>query len=144
MPQKHTRGYVILAVLLALNLAATGVTLGLVLGDRVQAANLQEKYVLYIGTNDKDTGLPELPLEECKAIVTRACAQTVSGFTLAEAEGAWKDDAEAVVNERTLICNLNGATEAEATAIAEQAMRELDQRSVLIERQSLRYWLYRK
>ena len=69
------------------------------------AADLTEnaKYIMYVGTNDKDTYEPVLPFDEARELANNICAQYVSGFTQMDARGGWLDDNGILTQEDTLI-----------------------------------------
>ena len=50
-----------------------------------------KKYVLYIGTNDKDTYEQVISTEEAREIVNEICIKYVDGYTASEAKGGWVD-----------------------------------------------------
>ena len=50
------------------------------------------QYVMYVGTNDKDTYQPKHSQEEARNIVDQVCLKYFEGYTLQEATGAWTDE----------------------------------------------------
>lgn len=120
----------LIAVLLACNLVATGILLK---GSR--DSDGQTKYTLYIGTNDKDTYQQEIPLDECRRIVTEICTRHTGGCTLVDASGFWRDDAGAITSEQTIQCVLEDVTEEEVHTIADEVIAAMNQSSILIETQ---------
>lgn len=48
----------------------------------------QGKYILYIGTNDKDTYTRLISLDEAKKIVNGICAEYADDYTVQEASGS--------------------------------------------------------
>ena len=124
----------VLAVLLVVNLAATGV---LLFGNTKSNSNEQVKYVLYIGTNDKDTYQMEIPFDECLSRVTEICTKHAGGCTLSEATGFWTDDTGTITSERTIQCILEDITLEDVHAIADEIIVSLNQSSVLIETQTV-------
>ena len=53
-----------------------------------EPAGTSTQYVMYVGTNDKDTCQPEHSSEEAMDIVDRVCLKYFEGYTLQEATGA--------------------------------------------------------
>ena len=58
----------------------------------IEAVSGEMQYVMYIGTNDKDTYQLEMTAEEAKNIVDEVCLKYFEGYTLQEAIGAWTDE----------------------------------------------------
>jgi hypothetical protein len=100
------------------------------------------KYILYIGTNDKDTYTPLLSLEEAKEKIGAICRRHVSGYTVQEAAGGWTDETGAFTSEQTLIYSFSDAREADIIAIMDEVLAELNQNSILVEHQDLTYCYY--
>ena len=121
---------VLFAVLLVGNLVATGI-----LSKESKDSDGQTKYTLYIGTNDKDTYRQEIPLDECRRIVTEICTRHTGGCTLVDASGFWRDDAGAITSEQTIQCVLEDVTEEEVHTIADEVIAAMNQSSILIETQ---------
>ncbi len=97
----------------------------------------QTKYVLYIGTNDKDTYKQEIPYDECVAKVTEICTRYTGGCTLAEATGYWKDDSGEITTEQSIQCTLEDITLEQVHQIADEVRTALNQNSILIETQGV-------
>ena len=49
----------------------------------------KDKYVIYIGLNDKDTGEQKYTVEEATDIANHICAKYVGGYTMYTAKGGW-------------------------------------------------------
>ena len=47
------------------------------------------QYVLYLGTNDKDTNEPVFPQEEAKEQLKKILIQRFGGYTITDANGGW-------------------------------------------------------
>ena len=150
---------IVLAAAIAVNLALTGVLLSKLSSidkqmvqvqasvttetqQSVTAENQQEeatlrKYVLYIGTNDKDTYKQEIPYDQCLATVTNICTNHTGGGTIAEATGFWKDETGAITSEMTIQCILEDIEEEEVYKICDEILEALNQNSILIEKQDV-------
>lgn len=100
------------------------------------------KYVMYIGTNDKDTYTQLIPLEEAKAIVNEICSRYVSGYTVQTAEGGWVDETGTLTQEQTLVYSFDAVEEADMLAIMDEVLVALNQNSILLEKQGLTYCYY--
>ncbi len=142
---------IVLALLLVIDLGATGYLLGVQASaggsqaavteqpaaDDASDALEQTKYVLYIGTNDKDTYQQEIPYDECVQKVTEICTRYVGGCTLSEANGYWTDDSGEITKEQSIECVLEDVTEDQVHQIADEVLKELNQNSILIETQGV-------
>lgn len=129
---------IILVVLLTLNLALTCYY------SFWEKKVTSTKYVLYIGTNDKDTYQMEIPYEECVETVREICAKHTGGGTLAEATGFWQDDTGTITTERTIQCILEDTDFDTVQAIADEIIDALNQSSILIETESVTSQYYSK
>ena len=72
------------------------------------------QYVMYVGTNDKDTYKPE--------------------HTNEEATGSWTDETGTPTHEYTLVCYFDAADEKTVYKAADEIIKELNQNTVLIEK----------
>ena len=95
----------------------------------------QEKdvqYVLYLGTNDKDTNEPVFPPDEALEHAKAILIDHFGGYTIQEANGGWIDG-EKVYQEHTLVIYLSD-TDIEAIHKAcDDMIKEFNQSSVLIQ-----------
>ena len=90
------------------------------------------QYVLYLGTNDKDTNKPVFTqaeaLEQAKAILIRH----FGGYTIQEASGGWIDEGKEY-QEYTLVIYLSDTTLDQVHAAADEMVETFRQSSVLIQ-----------
>lgn len=100
------------------------------------------KYVLYIGLNDKDTYVQEIPTEEAINIVNNICAEYAGGYTMQNAEGGWYDEKENLTKETSLVYILTDIDEDSVKMIMDDVISALDQNSILVERQDIMYTYY--
>lgn len=91
------------------------------------------QYIMYVGTNDKDTYQPEHSQEEAHNIVDAVCLKYFEGYTLQDATGAWTDEAGRITHEYTLVCYFDDADKATVYRAADEVIQALNQSSVLIE-----------
>ena len=63
------------------------------------------QYVMYLGTNDKNTNEPVFTPEEAKAKAKEILVKYFGGYTLQEADGGWEDDG-ILYQEYTLVIYL--------------------------------------
>ena len=68
------------------------------------------QYVLYLGTNDKDTDEPVLPPEEAMEQLKGILIQRFGGYTIQEANGGWIGDDGTEYQEYTLVIYLSDTT----------------------------------
>lgn len=138
-------------VLLVINLAISGGIIVYLTGayDRASTASAlpfestaQGKYVLYIGTNDKDTYTQQISLNEAEQIVNEICRKYVDGYTVQQAKGGWIDGSGASTDEQTLVYSFDAVAEEDIIAIMDEVLVKLNQASILVERQDLTYCYY--
>ncbi len=92
------------------------------------------QYVMYVGTNDKDTYKREISTEEAKEIVDSVCLKYFAdGYTMQEATGAWTDEKNNITHEYTLVCYFDGADKETVHKAADELIERLNQNSILIE-----------
>ena len=97
---------------------------------QLEAKDIQ--YVMYLGTNDKDTNEPVCTPEEAKAKDADILVQHFGGYTIQEANGGWEDEGT-LYQEYTLVIYLSDTTVEEIHAAADDMIREFNQSSVLIQ-----------
>lgn len=141
----------LLAVLLALNLLATAGVIAFLVSDRPEAKQTEtilqgmetgEKYILYIGTNDKDTYTQLIPTDEARDMVNRICAKYTGGYTASDARGGWVDETDTLTQENTLVYEFYDITEEQLTQIMDDVLQELNQNSILVEQREAVYSYY--
>ena len=101
-----------------------------------------EKYILYIGTNDKDTYTQLIPTEEARGKVNAICAKYVGGYTVSDARGGWVDETDTLTQENTLVYSFYEVTEEQLRQIMDDVLKELNQNSILVEKQEAVYTYY--
>ena len=89
------------------------------------------QYVLYLGTNDKDTNKPVFTQGESMAKAEEILLRHFGGYTIQEATGGWKDG-ETQYQEYTLVIYLSDTTIEEVHAAADELVETFHQSSVLI------------
>ena len=119
---------VLVIILLSLALSAVALVLTLL----PSAKDVQ--YVMYLGTNDKDTG--ELAFESREAAKEKAediLIANFGGYTIQEAEGGWIDDGGQKCQEYTLVIYLSDTTADKVHAAADELLKVFNQSSILIQ-----------
>ena len=99
------------------------------------------QYVLYLGTNDKDTNKPVFTqmeaLEKAKDILIRH----FGGYTIQEAHGGWIDN-DIEYQEYTLVIYLSDTTPDRVHAAADEMIEVFHQSSVMIQENPTRTEFY--
>ena len=99
------------------------------------------QYVVYLGTNDKDTNKPVFTqaeaLEQAKSILIRH----FGGYTIQEAHGGWIDG-DTEYQEYTLVIYLSDTTPEKIHAAADEMIEVFHQSSVLIQENPTRTEFY--
>ncbi len=101
-----------------------------------------KQYVMYVGTNDKDTYKPEHTNEEAKKIVDEICLKYFEGYTLQDAIGSWTDEKKNITHEYTLVCYFDGADSETVHKAADEIIKALNQNTVLIEQDEIKTEYY--
>ena len=90
------------------------------------------QYVMYIGTNDKDTNESLCTPDEAKGIVEDVLVDHFGGYTIQEANGGWEDEGTRY-QEYSVVAILSD-TDLESVHVAADELREkLNQSSILIQ-----------
>ena len=90
------------------------------------------QYILYLGTNDKDTNKPVFTQAEAQAKAKEILIRHFGGYTLQEANGGWMDG-DTLYQEYTLVIYLSDTNEEAVHAAADELVEAFRQSSVLIE-----------
>ena len=123
----------------AIALIIAVIALGLsVYNTATKPAPIEEKtydiqYVMYLGTNDKDTYQPFGSPEETKAKVDEVLTKHFEGFTIQEANGGWTNENGTVDHEYTVVILLSDTTLEKVHAAADDLIKAFNQSSVLIQ-----------
>ncbi len=96
------------------------------------AENGDIQYVMYLGTNDKDTNKPVFTQSEAQEKVKEILIRHFGGYTLQEASGGWVDD-DTLYQEYTLVIYLSDTDEEAVHAAADELIETFHQSSVLIQ-----------
>ena len=154
---KNSGGMRIIVLLLVLNLIISGCITGYLVMDRKHSLKAEkqissgkelsgmetgEKYIIYIGTNDKDTYSQLISTDEARDIVNRICAKYVGGYTASDAQGGWVDETDTLTQENTLVYMFYDISEEQLFQIMDEVLDQLNQNSILVERQKAVYTYY--
>lgn len=100
-------------------------------GQETASNDLQ--FVLYLGTNDKDTNDPVFPPEEAKEKLKDILIQRFGGYTIQEADGGWIGDDGKEYQEHTLVIYLSDTTIEDVHSLCDELIEVYRQSSVLIQ-----------
>lgn len=90
------------------------------------------QYVLYLGTNDKDTNKPVFTPDEAKSKAEEILLKNFGGYTIQEANGGWIDG-DTVYQEYTLVIYLSDTSADDVHNAADELIRAFNQSSVMIQ-----------
>ena len=125
---------VIIAVIAAIALCVSAVMLVLTLLPKQQSTqeNQDAQYVMYLGTNDKDTNEPVFNAEQAKKNAEDILIKHFGGYTIQEAHGGWESDGKRY-QEYTIVIYLSDTTADKVHAAADEMIETFHQSSVLIQ-----------
>ena len=103
---------------------------------------LDKQYVMYLGTNDKDTYVPYGTPEEAKAKVDEVLTKHFEGFTIQDAMGGWTNENGTVDHEYTVVIFLSDTTLEKVHEAADDLIRVFNQSSILIQTNQTRTEFY--
>lgn len=95
------------------------------------------KYTMYIGLNDKDTYTQLISYDEAEKKVSAIALKYVDGFTQLEAKGTYKDEKGVITHENSIVMVFSSVTDRQMKAIMDDVIKELNQNSVLLEKQTV-------
>lgn len=132
---KKNKIIILISLILVINIVAICL-LGIEVHKLNEKANIDgtTKYTMYVGLNDKDTYAQIIPTDEAKSIIDEICIKYVSGYTIQDANGAWADETGQFTHENTIVCYFSDTDLETIYKIADEIIEELNQNSVLIEK----------
>ena len=89
------------------------------------------QYVLYLGTNDKDTNEPVYTPKEAKDLLKDILNERMGGYTIQEANGGWIGDDGTEYQEYTLVIYLSDTSIEKVHALCDELIQKYNQSSVL-------------
>ena len=98
--------------------------------EEEEQADIQ--YVMYLGTNDKDTNEPVYTPEDAKKKAEDILIDHFGGYTIQEASGGWIDG-DKEYQEYTLVIYLSDTDLEHVHKAADEMVQEFHQSSVLIQ-----------
>lgn len=91
------------------------------------------QYVLYVGTNDKDTARPVCSPAEALEKAKSLLISRFGGYTVQEAQGGWIGDDGTVFQEYTIMIHLSDTDLATVHAVCDDFIKAFNQSSILIQ-----------
>lgn len=91
------------------------------------------QYVLYVGTNDKDSNEPVFSEDDAREHLEAILTDHFGGFTIQDARGGWVNDDGSIAHEYTLVVYLSDTTLEEVHAACDDLIAEFNQSSILIQ-----------
>lgn len=101
-----------------------------------------EQYILYLGTNDKDTNKPVYSREESNERAKAILMKELGGYTIQEAEGGWKSDDGTEYQEYTLVIYLSDTDLNTVHKVSRELINVFHQSSVLISTERVKTEFY--
>ena len=91
------------------------------------------QYVLYVGTNDKDSNEPVFSEDDAREHLEAILTDHFGGFTIQDARGGWVNDDGSIAHEYTLVVYLSDTTLEEVLAACDDLIAEFNQSAILIQ-----------
>ena len=101
-------------------------------GESAGAEKPDMQFVLYLGTNDKDTNTPVFTEAEAMQRAKEILIRRFGGYTIQEAHGGWIGDDGKEYQEYTLVIYLSDTTMEEVHAAADEMIEVFRQSAILI------------
>jgi len=101
-------------------------------GESAGAEKPDMQFVLYLGTNDKDTNTPVFTEAEAMQRAKEILIRRFGGYTIQEAHGGWIGDDGKEYQEFTLVIYLSDTTVEEVHAAADEMIEVFRQSAILI------------
>ena len=99
------------------------------------------QYVLYLGTNDKDTNVPVFDKEVSKEKLIEILIKHFGGYTIQEANGGWEDN-DILYTEYTLVIYLSDTNLEAVHKACDEMIQVFHQSSVLIQQNQTKTEFY--
>ena len=100
------------------------------------------QYVLYLGTNDKDTNAPVFTETEAVEKAKEILVKHFGGYTIQTANGGWVDDNGTLYQEFTIVIDLSDTDLDAVHAASDEMLSVFNQSSVLIQENETRTEYY--
>ncbi len=101
--------------------------------EQSEEADGDVQYVLYVGTNSKDTGEPVYSQEECLEKAKEILIEELGGYTIQEAEGGWLDEEGEHCQEYTMVIYLSDTNLEKVHEVCDIMLEKFNQSTILIQ-----------
>lgn len=101
-----------------------------------------DKYILYVGLNDKDTKTQKIDTLSAYNLTNNILLNYVEGATVTQSKGIYKHNNGNVVIENTLIIELLFTDKTTVETIAKELKMALNQESIAIQKQTIESYLF--
>ena len=123
----------IIAIIISIIALGFSIFVFITLPKQEEKEDFDIQYVLFLGTNDKDTYTPYGTPDVVKAKVDEVLTKHVEGFTIQEANGGLTNDNGTVDHEYTVVILLSDTTMDKVHAVCDDLIKTFNQSSVLIQ-----------
>ena len=101
-----------------------------------------DKYILYVGLNDKDTKTQKIDTLSAYNLANNILLNYVEGATVTQSKGIYKHNNGNVVIENTLVIELLFTDKTTVETIAKELKMALNQESIAIQKQTIESYLF--
>lgn len=101
-----------------------------------------DKYILYVGLNDKDTKTQKIDTLSAYNLTNNILLNYVEGATITQSKGIYKHNNGNIVIENTLIIELLFTDKTTVETIAKELKMALNQESIAIQKQTIESYLF--
>lgn len=101
-----------------------------------------DKYILYVGLNDKDTKIQKIDTLSAYNLTNNILLNYVEGATVTQSKGIYKHNNGNVVIENTLVIELLFTDKTTVETIAKELKMALNQESIAIQKQTIESYLF--
>ena len=122
----------IISIVVSFFALAVSVVLFIVVLVKTNTPKEDIQYVLYLGTNDKDSNEPVFTKDKAKEELQKILIDHFGGYTISEANGGWQDG-EVLYQEYTLIIYLSDTTIEDVHSACCDMINTFHQSSILIQ-----------
>lgn len=100
---------------------------------KIEEQTKDHRYLLYLGLQDKDTGVEKYSEDEAIKILNEICSKYLRGYNIRKSTGFWTDDNNQTVDEKSLVISFNFIEENKVHVLADEIVETFNQECVFIE-----------
>lgn len=101
-----------------------------------------EKFILYVGLNDKDTKTQKIDTLSAYNLANNILLNYVEGATVTQSKGIYKHNNGNIVIENTLVIELLFTDKTTVETIAKELKIALNQENIAIQKQAIESYLF--